>query len=121
MGRYDFLRLAWIADYPSPENYLWAYYSKTLPDNPNEKSWPNLIRYKNPKFDVEYEKALAATSQDEALKYFMKAEQILMADAPFIVLWYDEGYRLIQRSVQDFPNNAMQYRDFSAVYFDKTN
>ncbi|KXX67903.1 ABC transporter substrate-binding protein [Flammeovirga sp. SJP92] len=121
MGRYDFLRLAWIADYPSPENYLWAYYSKTLPENPNEKSWPNLIRYKNPKFDVEYEKALAATTQDEALKHFMKAEQILMADAPFIVLWYDEGYRLIQRSVQDFPNNAMQYRDFSAVYFDKTN
>lgn len=121
MGRYDFLRLAWIADYPSPENYLWAYYSKTLPDNPNEKSWPNLIRYKNPKFDVEYEKALEASTEKEAMAHFMKAEQILMADAPFIVLWYDEGYRLIQRSVKDFHNNAMQYRDFSAVYFDKTN
>ncbi|MBB6463814.1 ABC transporter substrate-binding protein [Flammeovirga kamogawensis] len=120
MGRYDFLRLAWIADYPSPENYLWAYYGKTLPENPEEKSWPNLIRYSNPKFDVEYEKALASVDQNQAMVHFMNAEKILMADAPFIVLWYDEGYRLIQRYVEDFPNNPMQYRDFSTVYFDKT-
>ncbi|NLR92778.1 ABC transporter substrate-binding protein [Flammeovirga agarivorans] len=121
MGRYDFLRLAWIADYPSPENYLWAYYSKTLPKNLEDKSWPNLIRYSNPKFDVEYEKALGASDQKTAMVNFKKAEQILMQDAPFVVLWYDEGYRLIQRNIKDFPNNPMQYRDFSTVYFEKSN
>ncbi|ANQ50493.2 ABC transporter substrate-binding protein [Flammeovirga yaeyamensis] len=121
MGRYDFLRLAWIADYPSPENYLWAYYSKNLPKNPEDKSWPNLIRYKNPRFDVEYEKALLSNDEATTLSHFKKAEKILMEDAPFIVLWYDEGYRLIQRHIRDFPNNPMQYRDFSTVYFEKSN
>ncbi|MEH0158108.1 ABC transporter substrate-binding protein [Limibacter armeniacum] len=116
-GNYEFLRLAWIADYPSPENYLWAYHSKSLPENPDEKSYPNLTRYKNPLFDKYYEQAMAAKSTDEAFENFMKAEKVLMQDAPFLVLWYDEGYRLIQSYVKDFPNNPMQYRDFSTVYF----
>jgi peptide/nickel transport system substrate-binding protein len=41
-----------------------------------------------------------------------------MNDAPVIVLWYDEGYRLIQSYVKSFPNNPMQYRDLSQVWFD---
>ncbi|WP_345370553.1 ABC transporter substrate-binding protein [Algivirga pacifica] len=117
-GKYEMLRLAWIADYPSPENYLWAYNSKLLPASPKDKSYPNLTRYANKQFDEYYEKALTAKNTNEAFQYFMEAERILMKDAPFLVLWYDEGYRLIQPYVKDFPNNPMQYRDFSTVYFD---
>ena len=80
-------------------------------------SYPNLSRYQNPKFDEYYKKALTAPTQSEAMEYFMKAEQIMIDDAPVIVLWYDEGYRLIQSYVKNFPNNPMQYRDFSEVYF----
>ena len=42
-----------------------------------------------------------------------------MNDAPVIILWYDEGYRLLQSYVKNFPNNPMQYRDLSEVYFEK--
>lgn len=118
-GNFELMRLAWIADYPSPENYLWAFHSKTLPKSDRDKSYPNLTRYKNEKFDELYEKAMEAKNSDEAFKYFLEAEKVLIEDAPFLVLWYDEGYRLIQSYVKNFPNNPMQYRDFSTVYFDK--
>ncbi len=46
----------------------------------------------------------------------MKAEQLAMDACPAVILWYDEGYRLMQSYVENFPSNPMQYRDFSAVY-----
>jgi peptide/nickel transport system substrate-binding protein len=115
-GNFSILRHAWIADYPSPENFLWAFYGKTIPADPTQKSYPNLSRYKNAAFDKYYEAGLNARTEEEALANFMQAEKILMNDAPVIVLWYDEGYRLLQSRVKNFPSNPMQYRDFSAVY-----
>jgi peptide/nickel transport system substrate-binding protein len=121
VGNYDLLRLAWAADYPSPENFLWMFYGKNVPKSLEEKSFPNILRYTNSKFDELYEKAMNAKSDEEALTYFMQAEQIMMKDAPLLVLWYDEGYRLLQSYVKNFPNNAMQYRDLSEVFIDVSN
>jgi oligopeptide transport system substrate-binding protein len=39
-------------------------------------------------------------------------------DAPILVLWYDERYRLLQKNVKNLPNNPMQYRDFTEVYLE---
>lgn len=117
-GKSDFFRGGWIADYPNPENFLWFFYGKTVPKSLNEPSYPNMMRYQSDAFDKLYEAGLKATSQEEAFKYFMEAENVVMEDAPIIVLWYDEGYRLMQSYVKDFDNNAMQYRDFSHVYFE---
>jgi oligopeptide transport system substrate-binding protein len=118
-GNFNLMRASWFADFPNPENFLWIFYSKDVPTSNNEISYPNIARYRNPAFDRNFELALNAGSLEEANKYFMKAENILMQDAPIIVLWYDEGYRLIQSYVKDFPNNPMQYRDFSKVYIQK--
>ena len=117
-GKSDFFRGGWIADYPNPENFLWFFYGKTVPKSLNEPSYPNMMRYKSKEFDRLYEAGIKAKSQDEAFKFFMEAENVVMQDAPIIVLWYDEGYRLMQSYVKNFNNNAMQYRDFSSVYFE---
>jgi peptide/nickel transport system substrate-binding protein len=119
-GIFDFLRIAWQADYPNAENFLWIFYGKSVPADAKSKSFPNIFRYKNDRFDRLYESAVQAKSIAEANQYFMQAEQVLMNDAPVIVLWYDEGYRLIQSYVKNFPNNPMQYRDLSQVWFDST-
>lgn len=116
-GKADFFRVGWGADYPSPESFLWYLYGKNVPSDTSKSSYPNMSRYKNPKFDELYEKGLGALDKKEQYAYFLQAEKVAMADAPIIVLFYDEGYRLIQNKVKNFPNNAMQYRDFSNVYF----
>jgi len=115
-GKSDFFRVGWIADYPSPENFLWYFYGKNVPADATAPSYPNMSRYTNASFDAAYEKGLKAQTNEEAYSYFLEAEKIAMADAPIIVLWYDEAYRLMQPYVKNFPNNPMQYRDFSSVY-----
>jgi oligopeptide transport system substrate-binding protein len=115
-GKSDFFRGGWIADYPNPENFLWFFYGKNVPKDPAAQSYPNMMRYVNPQFDMHYEAGLKAKTEEEAYKHFMEAENIMIQDAPIMVLWYDEGYRLLQNYVKSFPNNSMQYRDFSKVY-----
>lgn len=115
-GKADLFRVGWIADYPSPENFLWYLYGKNVPASASTSSYPNMARYKNSTFDNLYEQGLKAQSTAEAYKYFLAAEKVAMSEAPIVVLWYDEAYRLMQPTVKNFPNNAMQYRDFTHVY-----
>ncbi len=117
-GQLPFFRLGWFADYPHPQAFLYLFYGKNVPDDPKAMSYPNVIRYKNEEFDKLYEAGMAAATDKEAYELFMQAEQVLMDDCPIITLWYDEGYRMLQANVKDFPSNPMQYRDFSKVYFD---
>lgn len=117
-GKSKFFRFGWLADYPHPQAFLQAFYGKSVPDDDNAISYPNLIKYKNSEFDKYYEMGMRAKDPIEGLKYFRMAEQILMDDCPFVVLWYSEGWRMLQPYVKNFPNNHMQFRDFSEVYFD---
>lgn len=103
--------------YPKPQSFLVNFYSKNIPTDSTQGSYINLARYKNPRFDMYYEKGLNAKSQEEAFKNFAMAERVLMRDAAIVPLWYDEGYRLVQPYVRQFPNNALQHRDLSEVYF----
>lgn len=116
LGQFDMIRLSWGADFPNPESFLKFFYSKDLPDSVGQSSFPNLSRYKNEEFDRLYEQGLQASTEEEAYQYFLQAEKLVMRDAPVLVLWYDEAFRLLQPYVRNFPNNAMQYRDFSEVY-----
>ncbi len=120
MGQMDIVRDAWIADYPSPESFLSVFYGANVPADINQKSYPNTARYKNPQYDKYFAMGRDAISKDSSMVYFMKAEQILMNDAPLIVLWYDGNYRLTQYGIRNAFNNAMRYRNFADVYIDKS-
>ena len=112
----DIFRSAWIADFPSPENFLWMMYGKSVPEDITQPSYPNTSRYKNPEYDKLFETAKAATTKEESYDLFLKAEKVMMNDAPLIVLWYDEDYRLIKSNLHNYNSNPMCYQDFSEVY-----
>ena len=61
----------------------------------------------------------ARESSIDSIKWdaYKKAEQILMEDCASVVLWYDEGYRLLQPGIVGLKMNALQYRDFRSVRF----
>ena len=82
-SRAVFFRGSWIADYPDAENYLSVFYSK----NPAP---PNYTRYKNPRFDALFEKALMEENDSMRYKLYQQADQVMIADAPVIPLWYDK-------------------------------
>lgn len=115
-ARSDIYRSAWVADYPSAETFLSLFYGADVPDSTSQPSFPNTSRYKNSQFDSLYVAAREAKSIDEANRLYKQAEEVMMKDAPAIILWYDENYRLAQSHVRNFWANPMRYFDFSQVY-----
>ncbi len=117
-AKYIMARSGWVADYASPETFLSLLYGKNVPESINKPSFPNISRYVNEKFDYLFEKGAHAQGIGVGKGYFLQAEKLAMEDAPLIILWYDENYRILQPYVRDFPNNPMQFRDLSTVWFD---
>ncbi|MEO5643786.1 MAG: peptide ABC transporter substrate-binding protein [Bacteroidia bacterium] len=116
-ARADMFRSAWVADYPSAESFLSLFYGADVPDSVSKPSYPNTSRYRNAEFDNLYDKGRTARTQAEANNLFFQAEQLMINDAPAIILWYDENYRLTQYRVKNFYTNPMRFLDFSQVYF----
>lgn len=118
-GRMDIVRDAWIADFPSPESFLNLFYGANVPADAAQPSFPNTARFQNATFDLYYAKGRDAKTKDSSMAYFMKAEQILMDEAPLMPLWYEGNYRLTYFFVKDAFTNPMRYRNYSAVYLKK--
>jgi len=95
-----FFLASWIADYPDAENYLSVFYSK----NPAP---PNYTRYKNPAYDLLYEKAL--TEKNDSLRYilYQQMDRLIIADAPVVPLWYDMAIHLVHANIKYFPANSL--------------
>jgi len=115
-ARAEISNASWIADFPSPENFLWLLYGASVPKDDKLPSWPNTSRYKNEEFDKLFEAGKSSKTNEESYNVFMKAEQMLMNDAPIMVLWYGENYRLVKSNVRNFFSNPMRHRDYSEVY-----
>lgn len=118
-GETDFTRTAWIADFPDASNFLWIFYGKNVPDDPNARSIPNFSRYKNPVFDELLEKGMATIDPEEQMKYYNMCDSILVEDAAFLPLYHDQYIRLVQNDIVAFPINAMEYRDLTRVFKSK--
>lgn len=115
-GRSEIYCTSWVADFPSPENFLWVLYGASVPADLSLPSYPNSPRYKNPEYDKLYEAGISSKTPEESYANFLKAEQLMMDDAPIMVLWYDDNYRLIKSNVRNLFSNPMRYRDYSQVY-----
>lgn len=115
-GKADFFRFAWVADYPDPETYLTLFYGKHVPATAAEKSYINTFRYKNARFDSAFEAARFEPDMNKRMKMFSAAENIVLADAPFIPIFYDENFRLEQKNVRNLPENIMNFIDMSTTY-----
>ena len=115
-GKSDFFRFAWYADYPDPETFLTLFYGKHVPTGATEKSFINYFRFKNARFDSLF--AASFTEPDKAKRYGLlsQAEQIVLDEAPFMPIFYDENYSLEQLNVRNFPQNPLNYFDLSVVY-----
>jgi oligopeptide transport system substrate-binding protein len=103
-----FFRGSWIADYPDAENYLACFYSK----NPSP---PNYTRYKNPQFDVLYERSLVEQDYAVRLSLYRQMDQMIINDAPVVPLWYDEVIRLVQMNVKGFEPNGLNLLELRRV------
>jgi oligopeptide transport system substrate-binding protein len=104
--RLQMYTLAWVADYPDPQNFIDLMF--------HSESQNNQTLYNNPDVDRLLEQA--RTERDERTRFslYQQAEQIIVDDAPWVPLWYPgEGIVLIKPQVKDYlllPIVAPRYR-----------
>ncbi len=84
-GELAFWRANWGADYFDPENFMALFYSKNKTPN-----GPNYTHYSNPKADSLYDLAMKLTDFNTRAKLYNEMENIVMEDAPWILLIYNE-------------------------------
>ncbi len=106
---------AWLADYPTPDNFLNIGYGGYVPELLTEPSFPNSARFSNKEFDAYFEQATTSTDEVKRNELCLKAEQILVNEAPIIPLWYNENYRLFQSYVVDYQPNVMHIHNLAKV------
>jgi len=104
-----FFRGSWIADYPDAENYLSCFYSK----NPAP---PNYTRFHNDEFDALYERALQEENDTLRIELYRKMDELIVANAPIVPLWYDEVIRLVSPHIHGFKPNGLNLLELRRVF-----
>ncbi|MCX6305564.1 MAG: ABC transporter substrate-binding protein [Bacteroidetes bacterium] len=101
-AKLPFFRASWIADYPDAENYLSMFYSKNFCPK-----GPNYTHFSNPGFDLLYEKSMSETDDSTRFSYYRQMEEIMMDEAPVVILYYDQVLRFVQKNIRGIGNNPM--------------
>jgi len=76
---------------------------------------PNYTRYHNPAFDRLYEASLEENNDSLRYAQYREMDNMIMADAAVVPLFYDEVVRLVQPNISGFSNNGMNLLELRRV------
>ena len=108
-GKLDIFRASWVADYPDTQNYLSLFYSENFTPN-----GPNYTHFKNAIFDSIYTKAMTESNAEKRINLYKKMDQIILEEAPVVVLFYDEVLRFTQKNIEGLginPTNLLELKN----------
>jgi oligopeptide transport system substrate-binding protein len=91
---YQMYSVAWIADYPDPQNFLDILF--------HCESLDNKSGYCNPEVDTLLEQARVEQDQEARFELYQQAEQLIVSDGAWIPLWYQQGYALVKPWVKNY-------------------
>jgi len=105
-----FFRGSWIADYPDAENYLSLFYSKN-----KAPEGPNYTHFSDKQFDKLFEQAGKETNDSIRFYLYRKMSDIVMEEAPVVVLFYDQVLRFTSNQVHGLGINPLNLLDLKRV------
>lgn len=107
---YNLFKKSWVGDYADEENFMNSFYSKNF-----SPVGSNYTHYKNPEFDVLFEKAVREPNREVKNVLYQQMDQMLIDDAPFVPLYYDQVIRLVHKNIKDLNTNAMNLLNLKLV------
>lgn len=111
-GEAGMFRASWIADYPDAENYLaLAYGPNAAP------AGPNYTQFNDPTYNLLYERSQSIANDIERADLYREMDSILIAQAPYLVLYYDQVLHLVHPKIRGLRANAMNMLDLKRVQF----
>jgi oligopeptide transport system substrate-binding protein len=115
----QFWREGWVADHPSPENFLALFYGRNAPADTTIPSYLNSTRYRNEAFDGLFAKAQVSADADQRMRLLASAERLLMEDMAVMPLYHERMIRVLQPWVRDLPINGMDFIQLRTAWFDR--
>lgn len=102
-GRVQLYMMGWVGDYPDAENFLQLFHSA------NSSPGPNHSCYENAEFDREYDAAMNCTSREERNRHWLRCQEIVREDAPWIFAHYTKSYSLSHSEVHNYVPGDFPY------------
>jgi oligopeptide transport system substrate-binding protein len=99
--------MGWVADYPSPQDFLDVLFHTGV-DN-------NFAEYSNPALDALLDAAGIEPDLARSLEMYRQAEQMLVDDAAMLPLYFGKNYVLVKPYVKNYAVNLMGFTDLSRV------
>lgn len=106
----NWFRGSWIADYPDAENYLSLFYSGNFCPK-----GPNYTHFRNGEFDRLYLQAKAESDEHVRNGLYRRMNEILVEEAPVVVLYYDQILHFTPKNISGLRSNAMNALDLRRV------
>ena len=100
-GNLQFFLRSWVADFPDAENFLFLFATKNSPPGPNTTS------YSNAAFDSLYEKTAKMPHSPARMKLIQEAEDVLLKDAPIILMNYPLAFTPYHGWLKNFRPNSL--------------
>ncbi len=107
---YNFFKKSWVGDYADEENFMSLFYSKNF-----APVGSNYTHYKNPDFDILFEKVIREQNREVKSTLYQKMDQMLIDDAPIVPLYYDQVIRLVHKNIRDLNTNPMNLLNLKLV------
>lgn len=107
---YNLFKKSWVGDYADEENFMSSFYSKNF-----APVGSNYTHYKNPEFDILFEKAIRELNPEVKNTLYQQMDQMLIDDAPIVPLYYDQVIRLVHKNIKDFTTNPMNLLNLKFV------
>jgi oligopeptide transport system substrate-binding protein len=98
-GELQMFRYAWFADYPDADNFLYFLF--------HSQSKDNVFHYNNPIVDQLLDDARREADDLSRVKLYRRAEQLILDDAPGVMLMHHIYERLFQPYVEGIEVNAL--------------
>ena len=102
-GRVQLFRIGWVGDYPDAQNFLQLFHSK------NKSPGPNHTDYVNPEFDAEYDLALAANTAEERNLHWIRCQEMVREDCPWIFTHFNKSNSLTRPTVGNYIPSVFSY------------
>jgi len=96
-GEPDMFYLSWWADYPDPENFLFPLFHSS-----NHGPAGNRTRYANATVDALIEEGRNTLDEKKRNSLYQKAEELIVADAPWVFLWHRTDFTIRQPGVRHY-------------------
>ena len=95
-GRVDLWSLSWVG-FKDPDIYRFAFATSSFPPNGGNRGW-----FSSPALDEVLAAGVLETDVNKRTKIYAEAERIVADEAPYVFLWHEDVFAVVNKRVEGF-------------------